>query len=85
MAIGRAPWRVFWVLWVAGILATLAVLPYMLTLSESAGIELPPVPWPVLAVLQAGQAAILLAAAILLGLYLGRPIPSRHTAAGGLV
>ncbi len=68
-------WRQFWVLWIAGMLGTVAVLPYALTLVEKSGkLREIPVPLPLVLVLQLAQTGILLALAVGLGLWLARRI-----------
>lgn len=74
-------WKVFFILWIAAILATLAVLPYTLELQSSAlSTANLPTPLPVLIALQMIQNAILLAIMIFVGMFfasrvgLGMPI-----------
>jgi len=74
-------WKVFFILWIAGILATIAVLPYALELQSSALSSLNlPIPLPVLIALQTVQTAILFAILIFAGMFfasrvgLGTPI-----------
>lgn len=74
-------WKVFFILWVAGVLATIAVLPYALDLQSSMLNTLPlPVSLPVVLTLQVVQNAILLAIMIFGGMFfanrvgLGTPI-----------
>jgi len=62
-------WPEFWVLWVAGMLGTIAVLPYVSTLLAEKLKEIP-LPLPVILLLQLAQTAVLLALAVALGLYL---------------
>lgn len=68
-------WKVFWILWIAGMLATLLVLPYLLEMLSSV---LNPstigLPIPVIVLLQTIQIAILFAVAIFFGLLLARRI-----------
>ena len=64
-------WREFWVLWVAGMLGTVAVLPYVLTLLAGKLKDIP-VPLPLVLLLQLAQAGILLALAVGLGLWLAK-------------
>lgn len=68
-------WKVFFILWVASILATLFVLPYALEMQSSA-IDLTQLglPLPVILVIQTVQGAILFAIAIFLGLLLANRI-----------
>lgn len=74
-------WKVFWILWIASILATLLVLPYALELQSSAvDFTQLPLPLPVLLLIQTVQTAVLFAIMIFAGLYfagrvgLGTPI-----------
>lgn len=74
-------WKVFWILWVAAILATLLLLPYALEVQSSA-IDLTKLglPLPVILTIQIVQNGILFAIAIFAGLFfaervgLGTPI-----------
>jgi membrane protease YdiL (CAAX protease family) len=74
-------WKVFFILWIAAILATIAVFPYALELQSStlSALDLP-VPLPVLIAIQTVQNAILLAIMIFAGMFfasrvgLGTPI-----------
>lgn len=68
-------WKVFMILWIAAILATIAVLPYVLELQSGmlAQVELP-IPLPVLLVLQVVQSAVMFAVALFLGLLLAKRI-----------
>jgi membrane protease YdiL (CAAX protease family) len=74
-------WRVFLILWIAAILSSVAVLPYVLELQGSAleTLELP-LPLPALIALQIMQGAILFAIIIIAGMFfasragLGTPI-----------
>ncbi len=63
-------WKVFLILWIAGILATLLVLPYALEVQSSA-IDLTKlgIPLPALIAIQTLQNAIILAIAIFAGLF----------------
>jgi hypothetical protein len=67
------PWRIFWLLLIAGILGVAAVIPYLFLLL---GNILPPLPmpWPVVAGLQLVQSAVLLALAIGFGLLIARKL-----------
>ena len=74
-------WKVFFILWISAILATLAVLPYSLSLQSSALTSANlPVPLPVIITIQVVQSAILFAIATFSGLFfagrvgLGAPI-----------
>ena len=64
-------WKVFWILWIASILATLLVLPYAMEL-QSSSIDLSKIgiPLPALIAIQTVQAGILFAVIIFLGLLL---------------
>jgi membrane protease YdiL (CAAX protease family) len=74
-------WKVFWILWIAAVLATILVLPYAIEMQSSA-VDLTKLglPLPVVLVLQIVQNAILFAIAIFAGLFfasraeLGTPI-----------
>lgn len=74
-------WRVFFILWIAAILSSIAVLPYALDLQGSAieALDLP-IPLPALIALQIAQSAILFAIIIFAGMFfasrvgLGTPI-----------
>lgn len=74
-------WKVFWILFVAAILATILLLPYAME-AQSSAIDLTklPIPLPLLLTLQIAQNAILFAIAIFAGLFfagrvsLGAPI-----------
>lgn len=68
-------WKVFFVLWIASILATLSVLPYTLEMQSSV-IDLTQVgiPLPVILAMQTLQGAIIFAIAIFLGLLLAKRI-----------
>lgn len=68
-------WKVFFILWLAAILATLAVLPYALELQSGllADAELP-IPLPALIVLQIAQSGLLFAILIFFGMILMKRI-----------
>ena len=74
-------WRVFFILWIAAILSSIAILPYTLELQSSMleSIELP-IPLPTLITLQIVQGAILFAIIIFAGMFfanrvgLGTPV-----------
>lgn len=68
-------WKVFIVLWIAAILATIAVLPYVLELQSGilAQIELP-ISLPVLIALQVVQSAVIFAIAIFIGMLLAKRV-----------
>jgi len=74
-------WRVFFILWVAAVLSTIAILPYVLELQSSALTSLDlPIPLPALIALQVTQSAVLFAIIIFAGMFfasrigLGMPI-----------
>jgi hypothetical protein len=73
MAASGFPWKIFWFLLIAGIIGEVAIIPYLFSLL---GNVLPPLPirWPVIAVLQTVQGAVLLAFAIGFGLLLARKL-----------
>ena len=74
-------WRVFFILWIAAILSSIAILPYALALQSSTleSMDLP-IPLPALIALQLAQSAILFGIIIFAGMYfasrveLGTPI-----------
>jgi len=74
-------WKIFFILWIAGILSVIAILPYVLSLQSNVlqNLELP-IPLPLVITLQVVQSAILFAIAIFGGLFfagrvgLGTPI-----------
>jgi membrane protease YdiL (CAAX protease family) len=66
-------WRLFWVLFLAGVVANVAVLPYTFSLGIVRPEELP-VPLPVAVLIQIGQAAVFFAVAVFFGLLLGRKV-----------
>jgi membrane protease YdiL (CAAX protease family) len=64
-------WRVFFILWVAAVLSTIAILPYILELQSSTLTSLDlPIPLPALIALQIVQSAILFAIIIFAGMFL---------------
>ena len=74
-------WQVFFILWIAAILSTIALLPYILELQSSALTSLDlPISLPALIALQITQSAILFAIIIFAGMFfasrigLGMPI-----------
>lgn len=74
-------WKVFFILWIAAILSTLALLPYVMELQSSTLTPLDlPIPLPALIALQVVQSAILFAIIISAGMFfagrvgLGMPI-----------
>jgi len=68
-------WKVFFILWIAAVLSTIALTPYALELQASAltSLELP-FPLPVLLIIQTVQNAILFAIMIFLGMLLAKRI-----------
>lgn len=68
-------WKVFFILWIASIIATLLVLPYSMEMQSSA-IDLSTIgmPLPVLIAIQTVQNAILLAIIIFLGMLLAKRV-----------
>jgi len=66
-------WKVFFILWIAAILATIAILPYVLELQslDLSALNLP-IPFPVLIALQTVQSAILFAIMIFAGMFFAR-------------
>jgi len=69
-------WREFLILWAAGVVGVIAVLPYTLTLQAPVLQAMPPLPIPlaVLILIQIGENAVLVAIAVGLGLLLARRI-----------
>jgi len=68
-------WRTFFILWIASILATIAVLPYVLELQSDTLQQLElPIPIPTLIALQIIQSGLLFAIAIFLGMLLAKRI-----------
>src|SRR6185295_13175685 len=74
-------WKVFFVLWIAGIISVIAVLPYSLSLQSNVLQNLKlPIPLPLVITLQVVQNAILFAIVIFGGLFfagrvgLGTPV-----------
>ena len=66
-------WRVFFILWIAAILSTIALLPYVLELQSSAIMSLDlPISLPALITLQITQSAILFAIIIFAGMFFAR-------------
>lgn len=68
------PWRLFWVLYGAGILSALAIIPIAVELfgsTISSQSQSPPLPFPIIIVIGVVQNLILLAAMIFVGLKLG--------------
>ena len=62
-------WKVFFTLWLAAILSTLAVLPYVLELQAGLLAKLP-IPLPTLIALQIAQSGVLFAVLIFIGMIL---------------
>ena len=79
-------WKVFFILWIAAILATVAVLPYSLAMQSSAltGANLP-MPLPVIVTIQVAQSAILFAIAIFGGLFFAGRVGLGHLPATSVV
>ncbi len=68
-------WRVFFILWIASILATIAVLPYTLELQSGLLEQLElPIPLATLLTLQVIQSGLLFAVCIFLGMLLAKRI-----------
>ena len=68
-------WRVFFILWIASILATIAILPYVLELQSGALEQLDlPIPLPALITLQVIQSGLLFAICIFFGMLLAKRI-----------
>ncbi|MDO8755745.1 MAG: CPBP family glutamic-type intramembrane protease, partial [Anaerolineales bacterium] len=68
-------WKVFIVLWIAAILATIASLPYVLELQSGVLAQLNlPISLPMLIVLQVVQSAVIFAIAIFLGMLLAKRV-----------
>jgi len=68
-------WKTFFVLWIAAVLASIAILPYALELQSStlASVD-SPIPLPVLLVIQTVQNAILFGIMIFIGMILAKRI-----------
>jgi membrane protease YdiL (CAAX protease family) len=66
-------WKVFFILWLAAILATLAVLPYALELQSDIIAQIP-IPLPALVALQIVQSGLLFAVIIFFGMILMKRI-----------
>jgi membrane protease YdiL (CAAX protease family) len=68
-------WKVFFILWIAAVLSTLAVLPYVFELQSGAIAELDiPIPLPALIALQIVQSGLLFAILIVLGMLLAKRV-----------
>ncbi|MBC7879227.1 MAG: CPBP family intramembrane metalloprotease [Anaerolineales bacterium] len=68
-------WRVFFILWIASILGTIAVLPYALELQSSALEQLDlPIPLPVLLAIQIIQSGLIFGVITFLGMVLAKRI-----------
>jgi membrane protease YdiL (CAAX protease family) len=70
------PWRIFWLLLIAGVVSALAGLPYVLELLFSSDEirQSLPLPLPLIAVLSVAQNGVVLAVAIALGLRLAERV-----------
>ncbi len=66
--------NLFLILLAAGVLASIAVIPYIMSLGTVSGEQLPPVPLPILILAQIIQAMIMFSIAIFVGLYLGKKV-----------
>jgi hypothetical protein len=66
-------WKVFLILWIAAVLSTIALTPYVLELQSSALASLP-IPLPVLIAIQTVQNAIVFAIMIFIGMVLAKRI-----------
>jgi hypothetical protein len=75
-ATSRYPWRIFWVLVAAGVLASVGALPYILALfgERIAALGGRPVSLPLLAVTQTLQMSLLFGAVVGFGLLLARKV-----------
>lgn len=72
------PWRVFWVLFVGGILSILAIIPLAIEMVASMLPEAePPFPWPIVVLVGAIQNLALLALMVWVGLKLSRKLGLR--------
>jgi hypothetical protein len=68
-------WKVFFILWIAAVLSSIAVTPYALELQSSALASLDlPIPLPVLIAIQTVQNAIIFAIMIFIGMVLAKRI-----------
>jgi len=68
-------WKVFFTLWVAATLSTLALLPYVLELQSGVIAQLEtPIPFPALITLQIAQSGLIFAIIIFLGMLLAKRV-----------
>jgi hypothetical protein len=68
-------WRVFFMLWIASVIAIIAMLPYTLELQSGVLEQLDlPIPFPILITLQVIQSALLFAVCTFLGMLLAKRI-----------
>jgi len=68
-------WRVFFILWIASVLAIIAILPYVLDLQSGMLERLDlPIPFPLLIILQVIQNGLLFAVCIFFGMLLAKRI-----------
>jgi uncharacterized protein (DUF697 family) len=68
-------WRVFFILWIASVIAIIAMLPYTLELQSGALEQLNlPIPFPILIAIQVIQNGLLFAVCIFLGMLLAKRI-----------
>lgn len=68
-------WKVFFILWVAAILSTIALLPYVLELQSGVIAQLDiPIPLPALIALQIAQSGLIFAILIFLGMLLAKRV-----------
>ncbi|HET7143210.1 MAG TPA: CPBP family intramembrane glutamic endopeptidase [Anaerolineales bacterium] len=68
-------WRVFFILWIASILATIAILPYVLELQSATLEQLDlPIPLPALITLQVIQSGLLFAVCIFFGMLFAKRV-----------
>ncbi len=65
----KVDWKLFFALWIAGVVAAIAALPYVFSLEKDI-LEKAPFPPPVLAIISIVQSAVLFGVVILLGLLL---------------
>ncbi len=68
-------WRVFFMLWIASVIATIAILPYTLELQSGVLEQLDlPIPFPILITIQVIQSGLLFAVCTFLGMLLAKRI-----------
>ena len=68
-------WRVFFMLWIASIIAIIAILPYTLELQSGVLEQLDlPIPFPILITIQVIQSGLLFAVCTFLGMLLAKRI-----------